>query len=143
MPAITVQLCWSALPIDTEIKNRVLNNLGELRDLRTAWYFPQDNESIDYLDAKKENLRVGSVAADLDLVPRHKGRIEEWVEKIRCERTNLIFPAYALPNSEYLLLDGNHRAVAAAICETLPVTLHILKGKVSKGVLPDLWRWEP
>lgn len=142
MPAITVQLRWDKLTNNTEIEEVHLNILDELSALRTAWYAPQDNESTDFESAEKDNLTVGSVAADLDLVPNHKGRIEQWIQVVRCEKPSLVFPAYGLPNAEYLLLDGNHRAVAAAICEALPVTLHVLKGEVSREVLPDLWRWE-
>ncbi|MFK5979712.1 MAG: hypothetical protein QM488_12590 [Rhizobiaceae bacterium] len=142
MPAIEVQFRWNALATSTQIEVLHLNTIGELAALHTAWYAPQENEGTDFQDINKQNLLVGTVATDLNLVPNHRDRIGQWVQRLKSDKIKLVFPVYGLPKSEYFLLDGNHRAVAAVIGETIPVTLHVLRGEISNSILPDLWRWK-
>lgn|GEM_PF-1823383 len=55
----------------------------------------------------------------------------------------MMFPAYLLPNSERLLLDGIHRAVALVL-SGVPFTLKVLSinGPIDVGALPDLMHWQ-
>jgi len=55
----------------------------------------------------------------------------------------MMFPAYLLPNSERLLLDGIQRAVALAL-SGVPFTLKVLSinGPIDVGALPDLMHWQ-
>ncbi|MFF8591192.1 hypothetical protein ACF061_07055 [Streptomyces sp. NPDC015220] len=51
----------------------------------------------------------------------------------------LTLPAYRVDEARYLLLDGNHRAVAAHRAgRALRLTLWSLAGPVCEGILPDL-----
>ena len=128
---------------NASILDSPMNTLDQIRLIRTAWYTPQMDERYDFADRNKKNMTVGEVADNRSLVPTHVDRINAWVERIKAgESVPLIAPAYALPNGEFFLLDGNHRLVAAVIAGKSPVLLHVVQGPVSRAIVPDLWRWE-
>lgn len=140
---IRMQICWAKIANDTAVDTIKLDRIDDVAALHTAWYFPQVDGGTDYLDSEKRNLKVGEVAGNLGMVAAHEEDIKCWLQEL-CSSNNspLVFPAYRLPDDEYLLLDGNHRVVAAVVVEKLPITLHVLRGNISKEILPDLWRWE-
>jgi hypothetical protein len=55
----------------------------------------------------------------------------------------LTLPAYGLGSNGYLLLDGNHRATAIAMCDIpFEMSLAILDGPVDRRILRDLKFWD-
>jgi hypothetical protein len=138
---IHMDLRHEKLSNDVTIKEVYITTLKDLGAVRTAWYWPQERDCSDYLDISKPSLRVSDVAYNLSLVTEKHRQII--IDKANKPEPLSHMPAYALPNSEYLLLDGNHRAVAAMRKNRLPIALDVLYGPIRPSVLPDLWRWTP
>ena len=71
--------------------------------------------------------------------------ILDYVEQFRSAKIvpQMIVPAYALPNSQCLLLDRNHRTEALAIANVeFELTLFSIHGPIDGKILPDLERWK-
>ncbi|MEQ9519693.1 MAG: hypothetical protein RLN89_09660 [Parvibaculum sp.] len=142
-PAIELDFRWQHLSVATPIDITELSSREEIECLLTAWYTPQEDERTDFLDGDKHNITLGEVVSEPNLVREcHRNKIEYWTGELGRGTATLSIPAYALPDSKYLLLDGNHRAVAALQLGLYPLVLHVVKGVVSRHVLADLWRWD-
>ena len=119
---IRVNVDWQRFMADDDIVLRPLT-LQLPRDLSRLWtpWFPGGG-SHHPADPSAAPLSVLGAASDLDLLGEHGSAIREHLERHRDR--DFEAPAVAFPHDRYLLLDRNHRAVAAAVREA-SVSLHL------------------
>lgn len=92
-------------------------------------------------------MRISEVRRRLDeFEPANRAAFECYVASFSGagdEPVEMVIPAYALGEDGFLLLDGNHRATAAAIAgRPFRVTLATLHGPVDRRILKDLKFWD-
>ncbi|WP_189426473.1 hypothetical protein [Devosia pacifica] len=90
-------------------------------------------------------MRVEEVVARLNEFPQaNQQAFERAMADFRDERhIELVVPAYALENGDYLLLDGNHRVCALfALDASATVRLRTLVGPIDRRILIDLKHWD-
>lgn len=92
-------------------------------------------------------MRVSEVRERLDeFEPANKSAFERYVAAFSDpghEPIEMVLPAYGLGKHGYLLLDGNHRATAAAIAHRpFRLTLAVLAGPIDRRILRDLKFWD-
>ena len=92
-------------------------------------------------------MRVREVRGRLDeFEPANKSAFDRYVTafgEAGGETIDMVLPTYGLGADGYLLLDGNHRATAAAIAgRPFRLTLAVLNGPVDRRILKDLKFWD-
>ncbi|WMT89073.1 hypothetical protein [Pelagibacterium sp. H642] len=92
-------------------------------------------------------MRISEVRRRLDeFEPANRAAFERYVAAFNAvgdEPIEMVIPAYALGKEGFLLLDGNHRATAAAIAgRPFRLTLATLNGPVDRRILKDLKFWD-
>lgn len=120
-----------------EIYSRDRSLLGALH---TVWYTGPDGLSGEWRDPGYRPLRVREVDTNRAGAARnsHIGMLQRSFENSGGP-IQLVLPAFSVNDGEFLLLDGNHRAVAA-FRSRLEVRIGVfaLTGPVDSEVLPDL-----
>jgi hypothetical protein len=139
--------CW---PIRT-----IRTSAAELRAFYTLWYAGPNGPLADSVEMRGRTLLafqmpgarpvpVGQVAVTLDawiekkaLITRYRYALQSFPPPIA-----ISLVTYGLPNGQHLILDGNHRAVAAFLTgkEAL-VTALVICGPCDPHALPDLVHW--
>ena len=139
--------CW---PIRT-----IRISAAALRAFYTSWYAGPNGPLADSVEMRGRTLLafqmpgarpvpVGQVAVTLDawiekkaLITRYRYALQSFPPPIA-----ISLVTYGLPNGQHLILDGNHRAVAAFLTgkEAL-VTALVICGPCDPHALPDLVHW--
>lgn len=107
----------------------------------TVWYAGPDGADADCWSAARP-LRVAEAGRTEPSWPAERARRIAGFERAfreAPEPARLVLPAFALGQGALLLLDGNHRAVAAHRAG-VPVRLlvYALRGPLREEILPDL-----
>ena len=140
--AIKARLDWSVVRERCTVRESFSRSAEVLGSLFTVWYIGPDGGYRAYLDPDARPLRVRDHRDARSSWPAHRARkIDDLVTQFKAadQPVQLVLPAYALPGNEMVLLDGNHRAVAAYLTD-VPVRTMVfaLHGPVDEAVLPDL-----
>jgi hypothetical protein len=136
---IRVNVDWRRFMDDDAIVLRAVT-LQLPRDLPRLWtpWFPGGG-SHHPSDPNAAPLSVLGAASDLDLLGDHAAKIRERLDRV--ENDEFDAPAVAFPNERYLLLDRNHRAVAAAVKKSeLPLHLVVIVTPPDVHILTDVPR---
>lgn len=135
--AIRVQLDWkqfcsSNWPI--EHQDSVIPSASA--NLYTPWYALVDGEPCAFDAAGAQPQSVAAAGRNTRLLLHHH------VQTVAVYTGVLLLPAYRLNKGSVLLLDGNHRVVAAQVSsQQLRLALFVICGPISAAVLPDLRHW--
>ena len=136
---IRVNVDWKRFMADDDIVLRpaVLRIPHDLPCLWTPW-FPGGG-SHHPSDPGAAPLSVLGAAADIDLLGEHADKVRKHMAEDGDEDFDA--PAVAFPRGRYLLLDGNHRTVAAAAREkALRIHLAVIVPPANVHILTDLPR---
>lgn len=144
-PVIQVRLAWDML----DKLNPVINviSLSSLRGIADQWIVPwyvSESKQVPYDHPQARPLRLADIAADLSwLEPWRQAVITTLASDFSRSGAPVSFlmATYRVRGTE-LILDGNHRAVAAYLqnseCRALALSLD---GPCDKSYLPDLRHW--
>lgn len=144
-PVIQVRLAWDMLDQLNPTINAI--SLCSLRGAADRWIVPwykSEGRQVPYDHPAAKPICLTDVAADLSfLESRRRGLITTLASGFSRSTTPLCFliATYRVRDTE-LILDGNHRAVAAHLqgtdCRILALSLD---GPCDKNYLPDLRHW--
>lgn len=141
--AVRAWLNWAKIGDGScELIERHSRSRDELGAVFTVWYRTPGGQPGDWRNPEDHPVRVRDARRELQSWPddRH-ARVDRFTNVFAesTEPVQLVLPAYVVGEDEYLLLDGNHRAVAAFEqgCD-VRVLLFALRGPLSAEVLPDL-----
>lgn len=117
-----------------------------LGSLTTVWYSTPDGEQGDWRNPRDRLLRVHEARSGLTSWPDDREqRVATFKTRFAAEAEpiQLVLPAYAVGDEQYLLLDGNHRAAAAYEQNSeVRLLLLALRGPIRGDILPDLNHFE-
>lgn len=126
------QFCSSSWPIE----HLDLAVPSDSANIYTPWYALASGKACNYADPGAQPQSVALAAVNPELLSCHG------VSSIAPSNEALLLPAYRLSNGAVLLLDGNHRVVAAqATSVAVPLALFVIHGPMCSSVLPDLCHW--
>ncbi|MFD7534725.1 hypothetical protein [Streptomyces sp. NPDC059819] len=143
---IRVMIDWTQLAdANTYVSVRTLAREEARRHLArlfTVWYTSPEGEDSLWIRPGSQPLRVGEAGRTAQRWPEVRTHaVADLVQAYTAapEPVPLNIPAYAVDDGRFLLLDGNHRAVAAHRAgAAVRLTLFALHGPVCETVLPDL-----
>ena len=145
--SIRAWLDWSALAErQWPIRESFSDSLQELGDIFTVWFVDSDGHPSDWRVHGARPLRVREALhvdgrwteERLAFLDRLSGAYRSSTEPVQ-----LVLPLYGLPAGPGLLLDGNHRAVAAfGAARQVRLLLYRVGGPIDHRVLPDLHFFE-
>ena len=103
----------------------------------TPWYINQNMAPSDYLDPEAVPQSIFQISNNKLMMEHHN------CIKILRNNASLCFPAFDLGSKKYLLLDGNHRAVASIFSDEkeLYIQLCVISCEIDPDFLPDLLHW--
>ncbi|WP_369222907.1 hypothetical protein AB5J52_17265 [Streptomyces sp. R39] len=143
---IRAQLDWACLAkVHTRVRVEVLTRDAakrRLADLFTVWYADPAgaNSSWDAPDSRP--LSVAAAARTLPSWPEERRNTVTALTQafaVDTEPLRLMLPAYRVDERRCVLLDGNHRAVAAHRADAdVHLSLCSLSGPACESILPDL-----
>jgi hypothetical protein len=139
---VRVELNWDeAARRASRVSVRHCRFRTELGEFYTVWYAGADGADVGFAEAGARPLLVCEAAAPARLTASRDRVVRGFERKFSRigEPISLALPVYTTDSGAEILLDGNHRAVAAYRCE-LPVDLivHRLHGPALAAILPDL-----
>lgn len=140
-PLINMGFGWDFLrPTAPSIRTESIASVEGAKALLCSWYAPRDNGQIDYRVPQARHLTIGDVAGNLGLVGiEDAGKIASIAA---ASPQPLEVPAYVI-GERFMLLDGNHRTVAAVLAGMPEViTVYAVEGPVDRRALIDLWRYD-
>jgi|CXWL01.1.fsa_nt_gi hypothetical protein len=116
--------------------------LRDFSRVYAPWYETADGRETSYDDPHGRPLSIDR-AAQVFRSLSHKDRFDYPIEQLsKGAIPATILPAYKLPRSNLLLLDGNHRTVAIAHLKlSVPVDLIVCDGPMEESALWDLKYW--
>ena len=147
--SIRARIDWAALTgTEFTVHAEYSASRERLGELTTVWYVSPDGRPAEYFDKGARPVRVGDVhAADPALLdPRRRAVLERMRAAFSSttEPAVLALPGFRLADGSALLLDGNHRAVAAYQAGgPVRLLLFLLDGPLSPALLPDLAHHTP
>lgn len=113
-----------------------------LGSLETVWYASPDRSLGDWRDQGNRRLRVEEAAPMTNFPSKSSNDyIEQLASGMRSSPTPpyLVFPCYRTQQGKMLILDGNHRAIAAFKSGTnLRLLIFAITGPDNPFMLPDL-----
>lgn len=125
------QFCSSDWPIEP----RTLNIPRDSDHIFTPWYARDDDSVCSHNEPGAKPLSVATAARNQRLLKLYRILPTAPTEHI-------VAPAYQLPTSAILLLDGNHRAVSSQrAASNIQVIAFVINGPINEQVLPDLAHW--
>lgn len=145
-PIIRTQLAWEELRrLDAAVTARYLPSLAEEASRLIVPWYVADGRQVPYDDAGAQPLRLQNVLLNLDsLEPERTAFIRKLAASLAGEETVQLLIATYRAGGEEIILDGNHRAVAALLaganCRILALSV---AGPVDPAYLPDLVHWTP
>ena len=133
---ITMGLDWITLASHSpEINVLQINDRHELGQLYTPWRRKSDGTYANGRDDDAEPLRV-----ETNPFPPCR---ESILQSFSLQPGSLRLPCYQIRDKEYLILDGNHRAVSLYRSNyQIDVQAWIIEGPMDSNILPDLSKWE-
>ena len=142
--SIRARIDWARLErAEFTVHDEYSASSERLGELWTVWYVGPDGMAAEYRDASARPLRVRDVGASEPLSRDASRRAR--LARLRAsfmataEPAVLTLPGFRLPGDEVLLLDGNHRAVAAHLARVpVRLLLFLLHGPLTPVLLPDL-----
>jgi hypothetical protein len=140
---IGVMLNWQRLMSERwPIDQRSLTSIGSLARCFAPWYVDQQGREVSLSSPDAIPVRFDDVPRLLPfLAPRHQLGILSYAEVFRhhAERATLTIPAYAVSDSVFVVLDGNHRVAALTLARMdADVHVDVLLGPKEGECLPDL-----
>lgn len=113
-----------------------------LGELETVWYIKSDGSLGDWRNQGNRRLRVCEAAARADFPSAESARyMQQLAAGMRASTTPslLVLPCYQTGRGGVLILDGNHRAVAAVKAEVdVRLLIFAITGPDNPLMLPDL-----
>ncbi|MGW4561550.1 hypothetical protein ACWEN3_03775 [Streptomyces sp. NPDC004561] len=114
-----------------------------LAELFTVWYADGTGTASRWDAPGSRPLRVATAERSLPTWPEDRRRAVASLKRSFAAGRGplaLTLPAYRVGEGRHVLLDGNHRAVAAHLTagRDVRLTLWSLSGPVCEGILPDL-----
>lgn len=103
-------------PPDYSVVEKFSRSVGDLGELQTVWYVWPDGTLGDWRDQGSRRLSVREAAARRDFPNKESyDYVQTLISEIRASSTppQLVLPCYRAQRGEFIMLDGNHRAVAA------------------------------
>ncbi|MEU8931517.1 hypothetical protein AB0D30_16690 [Streptomyces sp. NPDC048409] len=145
-PGIRAKLDWNALA-EACVNVRVESFVGDeakqcLAALFTVWYADSAGADSSWNAPDSLPLRVGAADRTLHSWPDSRSRTVTALTRAFSaspEPVSLTVPAYRVGWGRHVLLDGNHRAVAAHQADVdVHLTVCSLVAPVCESILPDL-----
>ncbi|WP_141817618.1 hypothetical protein [Ornithinimicrobium humiphilum] len=144
-PVVRSLLDWEALlRLRPAVTTQVMVSAESIGGLRTTWYLDETGAGeVDYATSSCPPITVAEAAARLhDLDPARQRHLDATARHLGTQA--ILAPLYRLNHHDLLILDGNHRLVAAYLRGTeVRVLAMILHGPLDPQVLPDLAFWAP
>jgi hypothetical protein len=144
--AINVRLNWRRMSAQQwPVSTYRIYSTTKLRDLYMPWHQLNGAEVPCTMDGAMPRT-VGQTADEMkgpeatrqEIILKYRAIIQAAPPPVK-----MTFPAYLLPDSKRLLLDGNHRAIALHLSEmAFEITLLSIEGPIDKDALPDLRVWQ-
>ena len=111
----------------------------------SPWYVDKAGKETSYENPAGTSLSVARAASGtIRFSQQREHLIAELTREYRSisDPLQIVVALYALPNDRFLVLDGNHRLIAAtrAECEVTVLTF-VLYGPIDPSILPDLAHW--
>lgn len=153
---VNVQIDWQrAFAEQWPICTVELHSIGEIRALYVAWYCGNNGPLNDFVEKDGQQQRaylvagahpvtVGEVADNVDAWTEKRNRIGHYAYAFQTSPNpiSVSLVSYALPEKRSLILDGNHRAVAAVLSgKEVTATLIVICGPCDPKALRDLKHW--
>ena len=134
---IRPQLNWDRFQQENwRIQVRILELSREAEHIFAPWHVDENGIPCvhDHKSANQLNL--------WDAI-QNKKVVENFKLRANSEVPSYMFPGYALPNSQVLLLDGNHRLSGHLIARRdIVVEVATIVGPIEESALLDLRYWE-
>ncbi len=142
-PGIRVQFNWRRFFVENwPVEVVVLRDKHGYAAMRLPWYLDKSNEFVNFDAPDASPVRLSDVAKWFDYLPNDRREtIKRFEGEIRSgvRNTEFEFPLYALPENQYLVLDGNHNLSALTFSEQpFSVRMYVVRGPIDPNVLPDL-----
>lgn len=127
-----------------KVSARTVTSVSQLANFFAPWYRTNDKIGVDHSDENARPMTVAEVARNLDrLSSSRRNRIECFVSTFRACSPPLRFtiPTYEMSAGDQLILDGNHRCVAAMLSSTdIEIEVLSVAGPHAERALSDM-RW--
>jgi hypothetical protein len=145
---VNALLDWDTVRrLDCVVTERFSRSSEHLGDAFTVWYETAGGLNGDWRNKGDHPLRVrDAVRTYADWPAERKDRVNEFkgIFKGGEDPVLLVLPAYSLPSSAQLILDGTHRAVAAFSAKVdVRLMMFSIQGPCDPAILPDLGHHSP
>lgn len=144
-PFIRVKLAWDLLKLlEPAVSLLILKSpLDEAGDWIVPWYLSKGEQvPYDYTGARP--LRLRQVATEMGALERQRQTLIDSLARHygqQQEPLQFLMATYKVANAE-IILDGNHRAVAASSANReCRILVARLEGPPGRQYLPDLLHW--
>lgn len=141
---IRTQLAWESLRrLGVGVSARVVTSLGDQAGHWIVPWYLSGGRQVSYDTAGAQYLRLDEVPDTLSLLePERRGFIEDLTRRLaKNSPVQFLMATYRVRDTE-IILDGNHRAVAALLsgaeCRILVLSID---GPIDPRYLPDLVHW--
>jgi hypothetical protein len=143
-PATRVRLNWDLLERQlTALRVDVLTNVAEAMGWLTTWYVDAaTGREVEFGDATRRPLTVSEACNELDsLRPHRRQLVTELSRQTAAEWSSPTLILTYRADAHRVVLDGNHRLVAAAMSTSPPTMVVVtMEGPASPEILADLGR---
>ena len=143
---ITMPMCWRIIVAENyRITTHLLSNRARLGNYFVPWYVSPAGKECPLQEDGAKALSLADVRANLKyLDARRIGRIVKHRVAFTMQTKPIEFrvPAYSMPDSRYVVLDGNHRLSALALLDVrFCVTICAIEGPMEPRLLWNLAYW--
>ncbi len=136
-------LDWEMVqPPDYSVLEIFSRSVADISWLETVWYIRTDGSLGDWRNQGDRRISVKDAAARRDFPSKSS---EQYIQKLISDMsaspvpTYLVLPCYRTQRGKLIILDGNHRAIAACRCDVnVRLLIFALSGPDDPLVLPDL-----
>lgn len=117
-------------------------SISECDRIFTPWYMTDADIETNWADPLGRPISVQVAVRVFDRLS-HRDRFKYPIEQLGAGVPfPRLLPAYQLPDDRFLLLDGNHRLVAACFLQIqCEIALMVCDGPLEESALPDLRHW--
>lgn len=127
-------------------EDRLLDGSEPQRDYYAPWYADASGRPTDYRAADARPLQCADLAASgRGLSQRQRERVGYFEQALATGGARLCLPTLDLRDGRFLVLDGNHRLVAALRLAAAGVPSRITEFRITapldRSLLPDLRHW--
>jgi hypothetical protein len=139
-----IRMCFNWARFNAEAGIDVGQADSDLNSLFVPWYIDGQGGFTNWDATGATPLTVSQAALRLSSLSQHsQATIGHWVKEYQSGKKPERTPAYALPDDHYLVLDGNHRLIAAHLAGVNGTFgLDVVRGPIDDGIVFDLRYWK-